>query len=164
MRNRNGLRSYRGSLSVAAFGLVSCHMLLWSSEVSTASGAQGEGLFTAAQAARGAGIYARSCAECHGQNLEGKTSTALTGSRFTAKWADSKHTVDDLYFVIRTQMPYGSPGTLSNQQYIDVVAFVLQKNGYRSGGKELAADSTSLKATTISVQSGSGKPEMATKV
>src|SRR5262249_6460645 len=82
-------------------------------------------------------------------NFEGKTSVALTGSRFMSKWADGKHSVDDLYFVIRTQMPYGSPGTLSNQQYIDIVAFVLQTNGYRAGNKEMSPTDASLKTTMI---------------
>jgi mono/diheme cytochrome c family protein len=157
------LNSYRTVLSIAVFGFLLYQALFWAGDVSSAS-TQADGLFTAAQAARGGAVYARSCAECHGQNLEGKTSTALTSSRFTTKWADGKHTVDDLYFVIRTQMPYGSPGTLTNQQYIDIVAFVLQKNGYRAGGKELAPDSTSLKATTITAQSGSGRSEIESKV
>ncbi|HLF84180.1 MAG TPA: PQQ-binding-like beta-propeller repeat protein, partial [Blastocatellia bacterium] len=169
MQTRNALPvaislSYRIVLSIAVFGFLICHAVFWAGNVSSASVAQADGLFTAAQAARGGAVYAKRCAECHGQNLEGTTSTALTGARFTSKWADGKHTVDDLYFVTRTQMPYGAPATLTNQQYIDVVAFMLQSNGYRAGSKEMTATSASLKATTISSQSGSGKPDMASKV
>src|SRR5262245_1459691 len=109
------LRSHR-TLWHGVFGFLLFLPLLWSSDISSAASPQSGGLFTAAQVAKGGAAYAKSCAECHGQNLEGKTSVALKGSRFMNKWADGKHSVDDLYFVIRTQMPYGAPGTLSNQQ------------------------------------------------
>jgi len=152
------LRSHRAALWLAVFGLLLFHALIWSSDVSSAGLAQSDGLFTASQAAKGGAAYARSCAECHGQDLEGKTSVALKGSRFISKWADGRHSVDDLYFVIRTQMPYGSPGTLSNEQYINIVAFVLQNNGYVSGNKELSASAASLKTTMISAVSGVSRP------
>jgi alcohol dehydrogenase (cytochrome c) len=127
------------------------------------SSAQTEGLFTERQAERGSAVYAKSCASCHGPSLEGTTAGPLTGPRFTRKWADGKHSVDDLYFVTRTQMPYGAPGTLTNQQYIDVVALMLQSNGYRAGSKELTADAALLKATTIGLQGWTGKADMAGK-
>ena len=154
--------NYRIIVSTLVFGLLLCHALVWNSDLSSASVTQTEDLFTATQAARGAAAYAKNCASCHGQNLEGKTSTALSGQRFANKWADGKHTIDDLYFVVRTQMPYGAPGTLTNQQYIDVVAFMLQSNGYRAGSKELVANSPSLKALKITPPSG--RTELASKV
>lgn len=156
--------NYRIVLSIAVFGFLICHAVFWAGNVSSASVVQTEGLFTATQAARGGALYAKSCASCHGPSLEGTTSTPLAGPRFMSKWADGKHTVDDLYFVTRTQMPYGAPDSLTNQQYIDIVAFMLQSNGYRAGSKALAANSPSLKATTISTQGGSGRPDIASKV
>ncbi|HKA18289.1 MAG TPA: PQQ-binding-like beta-propeller repeat protein [Blastocatellia bacterium] len=140
---------------LAIFGFLLFLPLLWSSGVSSAASPQSEGLFTAAQATRGGTAYGKSCAECHGMSLEGKTSVALKGNRFISKWADGKHSVDDLYFVIRTQMPYGAPGTLSNQQYIDIVAFVLQNNGYRTGNKEMSPTDTSLKTKVIAADQSS---------
>ena len=136
--------------------------LAWSS--TSANAIQSNGLFTARQAARGAAVYAKSCAMCHGPNLEGTSSLPLKGSGFMAKWADGKHSVDDLYFVTRTQMPYGAPETLTVQQYIDIVAYMLQQNGYRPGSKELSANPTLLNSITISRQGGSGKPEVASKI
>ncbi len=106
------LAAQRAALGVLVFDLGLCAAWPRASAVSSAN-AQAEGVFTAAQAARGAALYAKSCAECHGKNLEGTTSTALAGSIFASKWADGKHSIDDLYFVIRTQMPYGAPGTLT---------------------------------------------------
>lgn len=156
---RVATNSYRSLLCLAALGVLVFGF--WVSPVSS-SGAQAGSMFTAAQAARGSAVYAKQCAFCHGQGLEGATSTPLAGPRFMTKWGDGKHTVDDLHFVIRSQMPYGAPGTLTNQQYVDVVAFILQSNGYRAGGKALVANSPSLKATMISTQRG--RPDIASKV
>jgi cytochrome c len=106
-------------------------------------------IFTGAQALRGEAVYDAHCASCHGSKLEGTPASALTGERFVTKWGDGKHTVDDLYYITRTQMPYGDAGKLTKQQYIDVVAFMLNKNGYRPGDQELPADPAVLRKLTI---------------
>jgi alcohol dehydrogenase (cytochrome c) len=156
------LTSRRTVLSFAVFGFLLCHALLLTGGVSSAS-AQAGGLFTSAQAARGAEAYAKHCASCHGQSLEGTSSKPLAGPRFMRKWGDGGNTIDELYFITRTQMPYDAAGTLTSQQYIDIVAFILQSNGYSPGSKELTGDSPSLD-TKIGPQSGSGRPDMASKV
>src|SRR5262245_5953391 len=53
--------------------------------------AQQSGVYTDAQARRGEALYAKYCASCHGNQLQGASSSALTGSRFMAKWGN--HTV-----------------------------------------------------------------------
>src|SRR5262245_50876295 len=92
------------------------------------SSAQSEPLYTEAQAERGKTLYAQHCALCHGQRLEGAPSNPLTGDRFMSKWGQGNYTVDDLYFITKTQMPYGKPDSLTPQQYIDIVAFMLASN------------------------------------
>ena len=111
---------------------------------------QPAGIFTEAQAQRGQSLYAAKCATCHGQSLEGTSASPLTGSRFQAKW--SGKSVDDLYFITSTQMPYGAGGTLSQQEYIAIVAHLLRVNGYRAGGRELPTDSVALKQIKIEAQ------------
>ena len=148
-------------VAIAALGCLLCSAAFLTENIISASVAQGDGLFTARQAARGAAVYAKSCASCHGPNLEGGSTLALKGSGFMAKWADGKHSVDDLYFVTRFQMPYGAPESLTIQQYIDIVAYMLQQNGYRAGSKELRPTASLLKTLTISRQGGSGKPDIA---
>jgi len=152
------LKPFRSILATVVFALLVCPMLLSKPSVSSAN-SQADGAFTAAQAAKGAAVYAKSCAACHGQKLEGTTSTPLVGASFAAKWADGKHSIDDLYFVIRTQMPYGAAGTLTDQQYIDVVAFMLQSNGSRAGNKMLTANSPSIKTM---IAAASAKPSSET--
>ena len=118
------------------------------------------GVYTDAQAQRGESLYAKNCALCHGAQMEGGSSTPLVGSHFQAKWGQGNHTVNELYYIIRTQMPYGSGGTLTRQQYIDIVARILKANGFRPGGRELPADPATLKQIKIEPQ-GYAKDKMA---
>jgi alcohol dehydrogenase (cytochrome c) len=120
---------------------------------------QSERLFTQAQAERGKSLYAQHCALCHGQSLEGNPSSALVGERFMAKWGQGNLTVEDLYFLTKSQMPYGKPDSLSPQQYADIIAWVLAVNGYRSGERELPPDSAVLKKSKIVRQNAAGSEE-----
>jgi alcohol dehydrogenase (cytochrome c) len=114
--------------------------------------AQQQGFYTPAQAQRGERLYEKRCASCHGGGLAGGSASALAGSRFMAKWGQGKHSVDELYYITRTQMPYGAAGTMTAKQYLDIVAYILKANGYRAGSRELSADSATLKKITISPQ------------
>jgi cytochrome c553 len=100
-----------------------------------------DGVFTEAQAERGAGGYASNCSQCHGADLRG-------GGRFAALVGDSwmgnfqTQTVRDLYDFISTNMPNGAnAGSLSGQMYLDLAAFILSSNDMPAGEAELTADS-----------------------
>ena len=92
------------------------------------------------------------CASCHGVSLEGQGSLPLSGATFRARWADDHHSVDDLFYIIRTLMPYGQPATLSKQEYIDIIAYILMVNGYPAGTQPLPSDPQILKRITIKTQ------------
>jgi len=96
--------------------------------------------FTAAQVARGLSAYTSNCAECHGANLnDGEFGGApLNGSYFHDKWGDL--TVDLLYGFMQGAMPPNQPGKLSPQNYADITAFILDRNGYAAGNSELPVD------------------------
>lgn len=80
--------------------------------------------FTESAVASGAEVFAESCARCHGSELEGtERFPALTGESFEADWAGK--TVGDLYNFIQEEMPLGRGGTLTDEQYHLVTAFVL---------------------------------------
>ena len=68
---------------------------------------------------------------------------------FRTKWADGKHSLDDLYYIMRTTMPKSAPGKLSKQEYIEVIAYVLKVNGYPEGEQELPVNPATLGAITI---------------
>ena len=46
-------------------------------------------------------------------------------------------------------MPREEPGSLKDETYIDILAYLLQQNGMPAGKTELKADSAQLKAITI---------------
>jgi S-disulfanyl-L-cysteine oxidoreductase SoxD len=110
-----------------------------------------DGVYTEAQAKRGETGYAQACASCHGPDLSGvDAAPSLTGPEFLAEWNDQ--TVDDLFERARTTMPADAPGSLSRQQYIDIVAFVLAKNGFPTGETELPTVNPPLKEIKIVAQ------------
>ena len=45
-----------------------------------------DGVFTNAQAERGQAIYAKRCASCHGNTLNGGVAPPLMGDPFTSNW------------------------------------------------------------------------------
>ncbi|HZO93714.1 MAG TPA: PQQ-binding-like beta-propeller repeat protein [Candidatus Baltobacteraceae bacterium] len=102
----------------------------------TTSRAAGPGSYTAKQAASGAAVYTAHCTQCHGVKLEGGAGPTLVGASFIHKYS----TGTALYDFISTQMPADKPGSLSQQDYLDVTAFLLQKNGQPAGDVALARD------------------------
>jgi alcohol dehydrogenase (cytochrome c) len=120
----------------------------------TATGQQ-SGIYTNAQAQRGQNLYEKRCASCHGFQLAGGSAAPLAGSQFMAKWGQGKHNVDELYYITRTQMPYGAAATMTSQQYIDIVAYMLKVNGYQAGERPLPTDSATLQKILIQSQTAS---------
>ena len=94
-----------------------------------------DGVYTEDQAKRGAEVYAKECASCHGADLNGgESAPALAGGGFLSNW--NTLTVGDLFERVRLSMPQDNPGQLSRQQDADVLAFMLQANripGRQSG-------------------------------
>jgi len=112
----------------------------------------GATIYSEEQACTGHDLYNVHCASCHGVSLEGQGSLPLSGATFRARWADDHHSVDDLFYIIRTLMPYGQPATLSKQEYIDIIAYILMVNGYPAGTQPLPSDPRILKRITIKTQ------------
>ena len=109
-------------------------------------------VYSEEQAHKGHDLYEVHCASCHGAALEGQGSLPLSGATFRARWADDRHSVDDLFYIIRTLMPYGQPATLSKQEYLDIIAYILMVNGYPAGAQPLPLDPPILKRMTIKAQ------------
>jgi len=107
-------------------------------------------VYSEAQAERGRDLYATHCASCHGMMLEGRSSVALSGATFRTRWADGKHSIGDLFYIVRTLMPYGQPASLSKHEYIDIIAYLLLVNGYPAGAEALPPDSAVLDGLIIS--------------
>ena len=111
------------SVRVQVFGLLLFTM------VSTLVHAQAtrtvrDGVYSDAQAARGATLYGQQCASCHGDKLEGVQGPPLTTDVFLGRW--QAQPLSDLANKIRNTMPAGNPGTLTPQQSTDLVAHILK--------------------------------------
>lgn len=97
------------------------------------------GPFTAEQAAAGRAAYQVHCASCHLASLAGRNEALpLAGSNFMNTWAT--RSTRDLLAHIRT-MPPGSAGSLGQQTYLEIAAFILQTNGAVAGSQALTSAS-----------------------
>jgi len=108
------------------------------------------GVYAPAQAEHGLEIYADHCVACHAEGMKGGPGAPpLIGASFKAGWEGE--TVGSLLDYLRTTMPTGQAGALKDQEYADVLAAVLQANGYppSSNGGEIATDPAALENVTI---------------
>lgn len=101
--------------------------------------------FTKAQATAGATVYKLQCAACHGSTLNNGGAPKLAGPQFLKKWASN--TVDDFHFIMSSTMPMTKPGALKESEYLNVLAYILQTNGFKPGTTALATKN--LKAYTF---------------
>jgi alcohol dehydrogenase (cytochrome c) len=102
-------------------------------------------IFTGAQSDAGQSLYVEHCASCHGQNLDdGPFAPPLKGIDFRQKW--DAPSVEPLFTFTSTKMPSARPGTLGEEAYAQLLAFILHENGARPGTKELPANPEALKA------------------
>jgi len=103
--------------------------------------------FTAAQATEGRTAYNATCAACHGNTLtNGTFAPPLAGESFKGLW--SGQTVRPLYDKAKT-MPPASPASLPDATYANIVAYILETNGARSGTTALPAGGPVLEGMSI---------------
>lgn len=101
--------------------------------------------FTQEQAAAGRQTYRQHCVQCHGAKLEGlQTAPGLAGARFDQTWRGKSAGL--LSFHVRRMPPesVAPAGTLSNEDYTNVLAYLLISNGFDAGETALPSDIESL--------------------
>ena len=111
-----------------------------------------QGVYSAEQAERGWTAYERHCASCHGNDLAGGTARALSGESFMRNWSESN--LYDLFDKIRSTMPPNMGRDLSDATYVDIVAYVLQRNTFPNGPALLAPDPDVLRHIRIQSREG----------
>jgi mono/diheme cytochrome c family protein len=90
-----------------------------------------DGVYTAAQATEGREVFAMSCQSCH-------TPTFHAGPQFRNKWFG--RSLGELFEYLQSEMPKSSPGTLSDEEYLASVAYLMRINGMPVGSTPLASD------------------------
>src|SRR5207237_2689991 len=103
------------------------------------SGQAPAGSYTAAQAAAGRTAYQAQGASCHLPDLKGSGDAApLAGSEFIGSWG--RRSPRELLSFMQLTMPPTRPGALSQEEYVNIAAFVLQQNGAAAGAQPLTAN------------------------
>src|SRR5436305_7782163 len=102
-----------------------------------------DGVFTAAQAARGKEPFERSCARCHNVELAGsQRGPALKGNVFWSKYDNDS--LATLFMFIRDTMPQDGPSLVTDDIKADILSYIMSMNGMPAGNDELKADVRSL--------------------
>jgi|DEB0MinimDraft_3_1074331.scaffolds.fasta_scaffold192844_1 mono/diheme cytochrome c family protein len=106
-----------------------------------------EGAFNEAQAVRGQAMYYQHCLACHGESMNGvDQAPPLSGPQFGGNWRG-----ETLWALVERMatMPPDKPGTLSRQELVDTLAYVLWYNGLPLGDAVLPAQQDILSAMTF---------------
>ncbi len=98
------------------------------------------GVYTDDQAKKGESAYGKFCVACH-------EATEHAGEVFEEAWFGRP--VFEYFIKIRTTMPDDEPGKLNDQQYTDIVAYMLKLTGYPSGATTLPSDPEKMRSILI---------------
>jgi mono/diheme cytochrome c family protein len=80
---------------------------------------------------QGQKVYANSCARCHGASGQGGTASAIWGSSVSL---GKYNTAQGLFAFISTAMPFNAPGSLSKEQYQQLLVYILVQNQFIQPG------------------------------
>ena len=122
------------------------------------------GIYSDAQAKRGAQLYNSNCSYCHRDDLSGGffddgngRAPALAGARafdssFSMRWDEVS--IAEMLATIAGTMPKQKPASLSLQVYVDILSYLLMKNEIPSGTRELSTDIGELQQIIVGPKSG----------
>jgi mono/diheme cytochrome c family protein len=109
-----------------------------------------DGVYTEEQAKRAEPVYSRRCSSCHRPDLGGDEQAPALRDGYWAIWRG--HTVAEFLRTVRVKMPLDAPGELTDQNYIDLISFLLRENGSPPGSSELPVDFETLDQITFTAK------------
>ena len=116
------MRSYIRSSMISALAMSAC---LSAAALETPS-------YSAAQATAGKTTYERQCVACHGAGLDdGEFGPMLRGDEFLLRWAGKS--VEEFFHYVSDTMPTAQPGSLSEEEYLNVIAYLMSRNTISAG-------------------------------
>jgi mono/diheme cytochrome c family protein len=148
MRRLSGARGASAAASSAVTGLL---LLLAAATIAPRTGhAQSpkstmQGVYTPAQATKGKNVFNGACLGCH-------TTASHMGPAFEVRWFGRP--LSELYGYLSNLMPKSAPGTLTEEEYVWVTAYILKLNGMPPGKVELNAEPAWLKTVRIEAAPG----------
>lgn len=134
------LQRPRASVMVLLALVASSAAMPTHSAAQTAPTSTTAGVYTAAQANKGRNVFQANCLGCH-------TTASHAGAAFEQKWFN--RSLSDLFDYLSSMMPKSAPGSLTEDEYVWVTAYVLRLNGMPPGSVELNPDPKWLKAVRI---------------
>jgi mono/diheme cytochrome c family protein len=137
-RCRSGRRDEQRSLGEPVKRIAGAAVLLAlalsAARVSTSQAPAGrrtvwDGAYTAEQAERGDRQLVYQCSMCHGSDFHGGPGAqGIVGPEFLFSW--NQKSAAELFEYVQTTMPPGQAGSLSDDQYADVLAAIFKRNGF----------------------------------
>jgi mono/diheme cytochrome c family protein len=106
--------------------------------------------YTVQQADAGRNDYLQNCAECHGGELEGNFAPGLAGPNARDQWESPQY----VYGYFSVAMPHGHPGQLTQQQYVDIMAYLLHEHARPAGTRPLTVRAITADTTPIGPTDG----------
>lgn len=107
-----------------------------------------DGVYTDDEATRGKAQYNTTCSACHMEDLSGSgQALPLAGDAFMDIWEGQ--TMNDFLELVQGTMPQDKPGSLTADQALDVISYILQQNKFPAGKEELKNDPDALKGILI---------------
>ena len=102
----------------------------------------GTGVYSVDQGKRGKAHYDAFCAPCHVGDLSGTLAAdtgapPLRGAPFMTSM--ERKSVATVFDYIKTTMPADDPSSLEDGEYLDILAYLIQANGFPAGSRELTA-------------------------
>jgi S-disulfanyl-L-cysteine oxidoreductase SoxD len=119
-----------GALAVASMGVVA---------VRAQGPTTNDGIYTAAQAAKGKELYGQVCESCHNP---GK----FAGAEFNRAYGSKPLSEIDAGM---SEMPMDNPGSLKREDVASLIAYFLEMNKYPAGQKVLSGEADALKAIMV---------------
>jgi quinoprotein glucose dehydrogenase len=121
--------------------------VLWAASVAASAGqadglALEAGVYSVDQAKRGKAHYDAFCATCHVGDLSGTLAAdtgapPLRGAPFVTSM--ERKGVAAVFDYIKATMPADDPSSLDDAEYRDILAYLIQANGFPAGTRELTA-------------------------
>jgi mono/diheme cytochrome c family protein len=111
-----------------------------------------DGVFTADQSRSGRALYDEHCSGCH-RGGQSSVNPENFGDGFQSAWGEDY--LSSLYDVIEQTMPRGNPNSLQRAEYVDIVAYLLDSNGFPEGDATLAHED--LAAIRVESEEGPGE-------
>jgi mono/diheme cytochrome c family protein len=98
------------------------------------------GVYTAAQAERGKKTFGEKCTTCHEPGR-------FSGDTFHESW-DGK-VLKEIWDIASGTMPEDNPGSLKQEEYADIIAYILALNEYPAGEAELQPGASAMAAIKV---------------